>query len=360
MFNRRKNILVLGSDGMLGYDVINLLIAESVKKDSNIGIVHGIQRGDKISFSNESGFNHYLDNSVHYDYCINCIAYTNTSNCDPKNKIGFNTSYRLNAVAPLTIAKCCKKHKIHLIHISTDYVFSEHTTGVWDECMLINSNTDDDEIDTNIDEHKNDYLSHVSFGISDIPSPINVYGMHKLIGEENIAKVYNHDTLKYSIIRTSWLYGNHKHKSFIHRFLKNAVYTVTKTNEVVTMTTDEFSIPTSTLFLTNVIKQIINNDIIGCGIVHACPKTEHGAGISRFDFAQYILDCIRRWTQIYEPTYNEVINKINLYPKVRYSAGRIQPMVSTLRPTVNLDGYWNTWLEKFMDSNIYDIINFVF
>ena len=358
MFNRRKNILVLGSDGMLGYDVFNLLIAESVKKGSNIGIVHGIHRGDRISFSNEIGFNQYLNNSVHYDYCINCIAYTNTANCDPTNKIGFDSSYRLNAIAPLTIAKCCKRHKTHLIHISTDYVFSEHTTGIWDDCMLINHTTDD-ENDT-IADAQNDYLSHVSFGITDIPSPINVYGMHKLIGEDNIAKVYNHNTLKYSIIRTSWLYGNHKHKSFIHRFLKNAVRTVTKTNEVVTMTTDEFSIPTSTFFITNVIKQIINKDIIGRGIVHACPKTEHGGGISRFEFAQCVLDCIRRWTQIYESTYNEVINKINLYPKAKYSAGRIQPMVSTLRPSVCLGGYWNTWLEKFIDSNIDDIINFVF
>jgi dTDP-4-dehydrorhamnose reductase len=357
MINRRKNILVLGSDGMLGYDVVNLLIAESVKKGSNIGIVHGIHRGDKISFSNESGFNQYLDNSVHYDYCINCIAYTNTSNCDPKNKIGFDTSYRLNAIAPLTIAKCCKAHKIHLIHISTDYVFSEHTTGVWD--MLINCETDVDT-DNSVDERKNDYLSHVSFGITHIPSPINVYGMHKLIGEENIAKVYNHDTFKYSIIRTSWLYGNHKHKSFIHRFLKNAVRTVTNTNEVVTMTSDEFSIPTSTLFLTNVIKLIIDGHIIGHGIIHGCPHTEHGGGISRFEFAQYILDHIRRWTQSHEPAYNEVINKINLYPKAKYSAGRIQPMVSTLQPTVDLGGYWNTWLEKFIDSNINDIINFVF
>lgn len=358
MFNRRKNILVLGSDGMLGYDVVNFLTADSVKKESNIGIVHGIHRGDKISFSNEFDFNHYLNNSVHYDYCINCIAYTNTSNCDPKNKIGFDTSYRLNAIAPLTIAKCCKAHKIHLIHISTDYVFSEHTTGIWADSMLINRNTDE-ENDTTVDDQKR-LLSHISFGITDIPSPINVYGMHKLIGEENIANVYNHDTLKYSIIRTSWLYGNHRHKSFIHRFLKNAVRTVTKTNEVVTMTTDEFSIPTSTLFLTNVIKLIIDRHIIGRGIVHACPKTEHGGGISRFDFAQYILDCVGHWVQIYEPTYNEVINKINLYPKANYSAGRVQPMVSTLRPTVNLDGNWNTWVKKFIVSNIDDIIDFVF
>ena len=195
---------------------------------------------------------------MHYDYCINCIAYTNTSNCDPKNKIGFDSSYRLNAIAPLTIAKCCKRHKTHLIHISTDYVFSEHTTCIWDDSMLINRNTDD--TDSIVDDQKR-LLSHISFGTTDIPSPINVYGMHKLIGEDNIAKVFNHDTLKYSIIRTSWLYGNHKRKSFIHRFLKNAVNTVTKTNEVVTMTADEFSIPTSTLFLTHVIKQIINRDI---------------------------------------------------------------------------------------------------
>ena len=43
LFKKRKhNILVLGSDGMLGYDVYNKLLQLSAIEDSNVGTVIGI------------------------------------------------------------------------------------------------------------------------------------------------------------------------------------------------------------------------------------------------------------------------------------------------------------------------------
>lgn len=48
---------------------------------------------------------------------------------------------------------------------------------------------------------------------------MNIYGLQKLIGEKFIKEGMKQS--QYAILRTSWLYGAHNCKSFVHKFLKN-------------------------------------------------------------------------------------------------------------------------------------------
>lgn len=76
-----------------------------------------------------------------------------------------------------------------MIHISTDYVFSEKSGEV-----------PDDEF------------------------PVNEYGLHKLLGEKMIESIFGACSPNFMILRTSWLYGNSL-MSFPMKFLKNCINT---------------------------------------------------------------------------------------------------------------------------------------
>lgn len=255
----RTNVLVLGSNGMLGHDVLAYLQAESQKKSSKIGIVTGIDRSAGLDLTKRHTLGNYLLGKIHYDVCINCIAYTDTAAA--QNTVdGYNQSYLLNAMLPKHIAESCKFYKTRLIHISTDYVFSEHSERMFD------------------------HDANCPFAAYDEPFPTTVYGQHKLLGEESIKAVFGKDSKEYAILRVSWLFGMHKHKSFVHKFLANAVKAY-EAGKTVSMTADEYSVPTSTDFVCECIMQTLSERMHGT--FHAVPETEHG--VSRLEFANQIL-----------------------------------------------------------------------
>ena len=197
LFKKKLNIVVLGTDGMLGYDVYEKLTKMSCNKNSIINNVIGFDRQKLEDFKileNTDALYTFFYQNKHFDYIINCVAMTDTYSAENTEE-GKELSYRLNSLFPKHLALICKLRKIKLIHISTDYVFSEKSP----EYSAYN---------------------HFGFFIHDQPFPVNNYGMHKLLGEQFIKDTLNKNN--YAILRTSWLYGQHNQKSFVHKFLKNA------------------------------------------------------------------------------------------------------------------------------------------
>ena len=266
IFGKRKlNILVLGKDGMLGYDVYEYFKKLSALNNSNIGVVTGITKSDGIDVSKRHALGVWMMNKIHYDWCINCIAYTDTwkAEHDAEGKL---ISYKLNALAPQYIAESCNQYKTKLIHISTDYVFSEMSlpSFVGEKVDIFNE-----------------------------PFPKNNYGMHKLLGEKGIAESFKSNK-DYAILRTSWLYGMHNSKSFVHKFMKNVGKACKEANNeksakvIVDMTSDERSIPTSTDCVISCIDNVIEHKMHG--IMHAVPTNRlYDNPPSRLDFAKAIL-----------------------------------------------------------------------
>ena len=100
---------------------------------------------------------------------INCAAFTAVDKAESAGEI----VEKINAEGPKNLAKAAKENDAVLVHISTDYVFGG-------------------DLDIEKDYKENDPKS-----------PVTVYGITKLHGEEKIEA----NTDKYYIFRTAWLYG---------------------------------------------------------------------------------------------------------------------------------------------------------
>lgn len=110
------------------------------------------------------------------DVIINCAAFTdvNRAESDPE------AAFKVNALAPVNLAKAALKADALLIHISTDYVFGGDSNTPYAE---------------------------------DAPaSPCNVYGKSKLAGEEAVIS----SGCRHMIFRTSWLYSNWGRNFFLN------------------------------------------------------------------------------------------------------------------------------------------------
>lgn len=203
LHSKKKNVIVLGADGMLGHDVVELLMNEQKKAWSCIGIVTPLTSKD-IDIAEPFALCDYvyrnkIDPPVKYDYVINCAAMTDTKKIE--TDVAYrNRAYGVNALSLKHIAKTCAFNKIKLIHISTDYVFSQLST-------------------TDPLPYNSTFSSIDAFTEFSHEFPVNVYGMQKLIGEKFIKEGMKKG--QYAILRTSWLYGAHNCKSFVHKFLKN-------------------------------------------------------------------------------------------------------------------------------------------
>ena len=325
---RKLNILVLGADGMLGYDVYEHFKKLSMMKDSNVNVVTGITLADGFDFTVRHELGAFMTNKIHYDWCINCIAYTDTwkAEHDAEGKL---MSYKLNALSPKYIAESCNFHKTKLIHISTDYVFSQYSYS------FINPKASP----------------------NDKVWPINNYGMHKLLGEKGIAESFKSNK-DYAILRTSWLYGMHNSKSFVHKFMKNVGKACKEANNeksaevIVDMTSNEHSIPTSTDCVISCIDNVIEHKMHG--IMHAVPTNRlYDNPLSRLDFAKAILAYYCHGEEMFGRKLCDVIlNGTCLL------ADALQPSNSAMVSSFCNAGPWEWNLNNFMKKHSKEILEF--
>lgn len=247
--NKRKNVLVVGCNGMLGKELLSVLRENSSMRYGNIGIVNGIDCPD-IDISDWTSVANVFGSSIRYDYVVNCAAITDTRRIENDLK---SVSYKVNALGCRFLAKACSIYGSRLIHISTDYVFSEEA-------------------------------GNYNFTETSVPAPVNAYGTHKLLGEEFIKNELPYRM--YSIIRVSWLYGSYNEKSFVHKFISNCFEKIKSGTYDVPCTDDEFSVPSNCGNVSNKILNVIRYGLYG--VFHGNDKFDKP--ISRFMFANAILD----------------------------------------------------------------------
>ncbi len=102
-----------------------------------------------------------------YDVVLNAAAYTAVDPAETAE--GRVAAWAVNAVAPATLARVCREHRLTLVHYSTDYVF-----------------------DGSAELHDED----------EPLSPLSVYGQSKAAGELAVATAGRH-----YLLRTSWVVG---------------------------------------------------------------------------------------------------------------------------------------------------------
>ncbi len=178
-------ILILGGTGMLGSALRSL-------------IPNSISRGHDMDITNQDRIFSYIQD-LRPAIVINAAAYTDVDGCEDRPEYAM----RVNGTAPGYLASACKRVDAILVHYSTDYVF---------------------------DGMKEEYFE------DDIPHPLNIYGITKYAGEQNIMERME----DFRVIRTSWLYGPNG-KNFVDTILGLS----TKMAEV-KVVNDQFGRPTYT------------------------------------------------------------------------------------------------------------------
>lgn len=151
-------IAVLGGTGLLGMDLAKFLTSENVP----------FARIGRASVNDQTLLNELRGILSEFDYVVNCIGSTNVDEIETEP----SEALRINAHFVNNLATAISGTKTHLIHISSNFVFNG--------------------------EKNSPYLT------SDIPSPINSYGLSKALAEEMLSK----SDCKYTIVRTGWLYGS--------------------------------------------------------------------------------------------------------------------------------------------------------
>ena len=241
------NILLFGGTGTLGSELVNYIKIHT--NDINLIIINHDEL-DLTSYGHVKSKITDINSKIKLDFIINCTAITDTVSIEKYDRIK-NVSYMVNSLVPKYISYICNELNIKFIHFSTDYVFSEYSKKT---C-------------TGYDEF-----------------PVNIYGYHKLIGELFIKN--NMDIHNYMIIRIGWIYGVYNERSFIHKFIKN-VCTRLNNNEDIYVIDDQISTPTSTLFISEQLIEIINDNKYGT--LSILPS----GVVTKYDYAMKILYIIQ-------------------------------------------------------------------
>ncbi|MBR4447717.1 dTDP-4-dehydrorhamnose reductase [Methanobrevibacter sp.] len=236
-------ILITGSNGMLGHDLINVL-------DERHDLI--LTTSKIMDITNKKQTIEYICN-VKPDIVINSAAYTDVDGCEEKHEL----AYRVNGEGVGNLALACREVDCPLVHISTDYVFDGSATEPIQE---------DGEI-----------------------GPISIYGKSKLKGEEAIQEILD----KYFIVRTAWLYGING-RNFPKTMLELA-----ENHSEITVVYDEVGTPTYTLDLARGIGELIETDYYG--IYHL---TNSGS-CSWCEFAKYIFEIAGKDVNVIPVTASE-------------------------------------------------------
>ena len=204
---KRKKVVVTGSNGLLGQKLIKLLV------DRNECEVFALSRG-KNRMHSQSGYTYYsidltqdeelenLLNAIRPDFLVHTAAMTNVDACE----LNQEECDRMNVEVVEHLVRILKPINTHLIHLSTDFVFSGIKGSFY---------TEEDE-----------------------PDPVNHYGRSKLRSEE----VLQASGISYAILRTVLVYGlvDGNDRSNVVLWVKNSL----EEKKDIRVVTDQLRMPT--------------------------------------------------------------------------------------------------------------------
>ena len=203
-----NNILVTGSTGQLGSDVVKELLKRGYSTLS--------PNRSEFNLCSEDSIRNYILNS-NCQAIVHCAAYTQVDQAEDEKDL----CIKINTTATKHIVKCAKILDIPMIYISTDYVFDGTKDGEYTE--------------------------------NDETNPINIYGESKLAGEKYVQEILD----KYYIVRTSWVF-NINGKNFIETMLR-----LSKANNQLSIVNDQIGSPTYTKDLSRLLVDMLETSKYG-------------------------------------------------------------------------------------------------
>jgi len=256
-----KRIAVLGANGQLGSDICTVF--------QEVGWEVVPMNHDLVEVSELDSVMEALKNG-RPDVLINTAAYHNVESCEANPILAF----KVNALGAKNLCYTCREFGTVLVHVSTDYVFDGHKMEPYLE--------------------------------SDKASPINVYGISKLAGEQFVAAYLE----RFFIIRVSGLYGEHpcrakKGMNFVKLMLK-----LGKERPEVRVIDDEILTPTYTLDVAKQLVELLDTEAFG-----TYHMTAQGS-CSWYGFAKRIFDIAGIRTPLKVASPDEFAGKA---PRPKYS-----------------------------------------
>ena len=206
-------VAVIGANGQLGTDLCRVLASKKVS-------VLPLTRRE-IDVSDSTQVDRVLG-ALQADVVISTAAFHKVEECEKQPA----QSFAVNAVGPRNLALACRHNNAVLVHFSTDYVF--------------------------------DGSERHPYAESDLPRPLNVYGVSKLAGEHMVRLTWE----RHFVIRTCGLYGvagsAGKGGNFVETMLKKA-------NEAapVRVVNDQVLTPTFTGDLAEAVSKLIRTEAYG-------------------------------------------------------------------------------------------------
>lgn len=201
-----KRVVVTGSNGLLGQSLVSLLLNEKDKYEV-IGFSRGFNRSGRddfeyvsIDITDEMLLKEKLKTYTP-DVIVNTAAMTNVDACEDNKE----ECDRLNVSVVEYLKEYAEKRKVHLIHLSTDFIF----------------------------DGKKGYYKE-----TDEPNPLSYYGKSKLKSEKTLVS----SSIDYTILRTILVYGK-----VFDMSRSNIVLWVKKTLEEgkeLSIVKDQFRMPT--------------------------------------------------------------------------------------------------------------------
>lgn len=205
-------VLVTGSKGQLGYDVIREL---EKRNHTAIGV-----DVEEMDITDPQAVERVLS-GTHADAVIHCAAYTAVDAAEDNEDL----CRRINAFGTENIAKQCRAMDIKMIYISTDYVFDGKGERPWEP--------------------------------EDKREPQNVYGQTKYEGELAVQKYLE----KYFIVRIAWVFGKNG-RNFVKTMLRLA-----ENHNTITVVNDQIGSPTYTADLAKLLIDMAETEQYG--VYHA-------------------------------------------------------------------------------------------
>ena len=247
--------LVVGANGMLGQDLVEVLEARG----------HDVDAADReeLDITDPASA---VAGLVGYDVVVNCAAWTAVDDAETHE----GSAFTVNAVGPANLAVAARAAGARLVQISTDYVFAGDASSPYAE---------------------------------DAPlSPKSAYGRTKGAGEWAVRA----NTEDYLIVRTAWLYGARG-----NCFPKTMVRLLAD-RDVLTVVDDQVGQPTWTVDLADLVIRLVETGAPS-GTYHG---TSSGQA-SWFDFARAAVVAGGHDAEAIQPTTSEAF--VRPAPRPAYS-----------------------------------------
>ena len=222
--------LIIGANGFTGRRILQSLSRQGIYELTGCSLHEDILPGNNYRFVQADMNNHpaidRLIAEIRPDVVINGSALSVPDYCESHHE----EAYAANVLAVENIARCCERAGSRFIHLSTDFVFDGKKAELYTE--------------------------------TDIPAPVNYYGISKYQGEQAVAaNCSNYANVRVVVVYGKALPGQHGN---ILQLVKNRL----QAGQEIRVVSDQYRTPTWVQDIADGVEKLMH--ISQNGIWHIC------------------------------------------------------------------------------------------